>query len=193
MTKLNITLLLVLIFISLTLQGCAGVVVAGAAGGVALAHDQRSTENILDDQSIEYNIYNKISADKELEKHTHINVVSINGVVLLTGEAPEGHMREKATEIARNHSNVKRVYNAIKVMQPTSFKSRNNDTWITTKVKSKLLGKTETDGLRIKVVTENATVYLMGIIPKDQADFAADAASRIDGVKRVVKVFEYVN
>ena len=78
-------------------------------------------------------------------------------------------------------------------MQPTPLKSRNNDTWITTRVKSKLLGKKETDGLRIKVITENATVYLMGIIKKDQADFAADVASRIDGVKRVVKVFEYVD
>ena len=102
-------------------------------------------------------------------------------------------MREKTAEIARNTKNVKRVYNAIKVMQPTSLKSRNNDTWITTRVKSKMLGKKETDGLRIKVTTENATVYLMGIIPKHQADFAADLASRVEGVKSVVKVFEYVN
>ena len=100
MTKLNITLLLILIFISLTLQGCAAVVVAGAAGGIALAHDKRTTQKILDDQSIEYNIYNKISVDKELEKNTHINVVSFNGVVLLTGEAPEGYMK-KAAEIAQ--------------------------------------------------------------------------------------------
>jgi osmotically-inducible protein OsmY len=191
MTKL--TLVFILIFVSSTLQGCAAVVVAGVAGGVALAHDKRKTQTILDDQSIEFNIYNKISENTELEKHTHINVISYNGVVLLTGEAPKTHMREKVAEIARNTDKVKRVYNAIKVMQPTSLKSRNNDTWITTRVKSKLLGKKETDGLRIKVVTENATVYLMGIIPKHQADFAADLASRVEGVKGVVKVFEYVN
>jgi len=191
MTKL--TLVFILIFVSSTLQGCAAVVVVGVAGGVALAHDKRTTETILDDQSIEYNTYNKISEDRELKKHNHINIISYNGVVLLTGETPQAHMREKTAEIARNTKNVKRVYNAIKVMQPTSLKSRNNDTWITTRVKSKMLGKKETDGLRIKVTTENATVYLMGIIPKHQADFAADLASRVEGVKSVVKVFEYVN
>lgn len=191
MTKL--TLIFILIFVLSTLQGCAAVVVVGVAGGVALAHDKRNTQTIMDDQSIEHKIYNKISEDKELEKQTHISLISYNGVVLLTGETPQAHMREKAAEIARNTKNVKRVYNAIKVMQPTSLKSRNNDTWITTRVKSKLLGKKETDGLRIKVITENATVYLMGIIPKDQADFAADLASRIEGVKSVIKVFEYVD
>ena len=191
MTKL--TLIFILIFVLSTLQGCAAVVVVGVAGGVALAHDKRNTQTIMDDQSIEHKIYNKISEDKELEKQTHISVISYNGVVLLTGETPQANMREKAAEIARNTKNVKRVYNAIKVMQPTSLKSRNNDTWITTRVKSKLLGKKETDGLRIKVITENATVYLMGIIPKDQADFAADLASRVEGVKSVIKVFEYVD
>jgi osmotically-inducible protein OsmY len=191
MTKL--TLIFILIFVLSTLQGCAAVVVVGVAGGVALAHDKRNTQTIMDDQSIEHKIYNKISEDKEFEKQTHISVISYNGVVLLTGETPQVHMREKAAEIARNTDKVKRVYNAIKVMQPTSLKSRNNDTWITTRVKSKLLGKKETDGLRIKVITENATVYLMGIIPKDQADFAADLASSVEGVKSVVKVFEYVD
>jgi len=188
--KQSITLVLILIYI-LTLQGCAAVVVAGAAGGIALAHDKRSSEVIKNDQKIENNIYDKISTNKKFENYANINATSYNGVVLLTGETPQDNLRVKAAEIASKTKNVNRVINAIKIMQPTSLKSRNNDTWITTKVKTKLLGKTETDGLRIKVVTENATVYLMGIIPKDQADFAADEASRIQGVRRVVKVFEY--
>ena len=177
----------------LILQGCAAAVVAGAAGGLSLAHDKRSTDAILDDQSIEYNISSKLSADKELKTGSHINVMSYNSIVLLTGETPDENLRSRAVDMAKNSDKVKRVYNALKIMKPTTFKSRNNDAWITTKVKTQLLGKREIDGFRIKVVTENASVFLMGLIPKEQADIAASIASQVTGVKRVIKIFEYVN
>ena len=122
---------------------------------------------------------------------SHINVISYNSVVLLTGEAPSETLRSEAINIAQKNVKIKRVYNAIKVMQPTTLKSRNNDTFITSKVKFKLLGKREINGLRIKVVTENAHVFLMGLVPREQGDIAATMASKVSGVKRVVKVFEY--
>ncbi|NOX43377.1 MAG: BON domain-containing protein [Gammaproteobacteria bacterium] len=177
----------------LSLQGCAAVFIAGAAGGGILAHDKRTRDAIVDDQSIEHHISGKLSANKEIRMKSHINVVSYNAIVLLTGETPDENMRSRAADIARNSAKVKRVYNALKIMKPTSLKSRNNDTWITTKVKTQLLGKKEIDGFRIKVITENASVFLMGLIPKAQADLAADIVSHVTGVKRVIKVFEYVN
>ncbi|MFV9995032.1 MAG: BON domain-containing protein, partial [Coxiella endosymbiont of Dermacentor nuttalli] len=42
-----------------------------------------------------------------------------------------------------------------------------------------------------KVMTENEVVYLMGIVSPRQAAIAANIASQISGVKKVVKVFEY--
>ena len=148
---------------------------------------------MMDDQNIEYNIAGKISEDKPLAKQSHINITSFNGVVLLTGEAPNETMRKRVADIARHNKKVKRVYNAIKLMEPTSLKSRNNDTWITTKVKTQLLGKREINGLHVKVITENAHVFLMGLVPRDQGNIAAETASKIKGVKRVIKVFEHAN
>ncbi len=171
----------------LILQGCA------AVGGRSPAQDQRNTGSIFDDQSIEYNIAGKLSADKELKAKSHINVVSYNAIVLLTGETPNETLRSRAADVAKNNDKVKRVYNALKIMKPTTFRSRNNDAWITTKVKTQLLGKREIGALRIKVVTENASVFLMGIIPKEQADLAASTASRVTGVRRVIKIFEYAD
>lgn len=193
--KLSTKLLMMPLIFSglLTLQGCAAVVVAGAAGGFSLANDKRNADSILDDQSIEYNISGKLSTDTELKTRSHINIVSYNLIVLLTGETPDANLRSRAEDIAKNSDKVKRVYNALRIMKPTTFKSRNNDAWITTKVKTQLLGKREINGFHIKVVTENASVYLMGLIPKEQADLAASAASQVTGVKRVIKIFEYVN
>ena len=56
-----------------------------------------------------------------------------------------------------------------------------------------MVGRTDVEAGQIKVVTENAVVYLMGLVKHPEADAAAQAASEVDGVKRVVKVFEYLD
>jgi len=185
--------IILVIPVLLTLQSCAAIVVASVAGGLTLAQDKREMKTILDDQSIEYYISNELSKDKELKTNSHISIISYNAVVLLTGETPDANMRARMVDIAKKSNKVTRVYNALYIMEPTSLKSRNNDTWITTKVKTQLLGKKEINGLHIKVITENAVVYLMGLIPQQHADLAANTASEISGVKRVIKVFEYVD
>lgn len=190
---IGLPVLLLIVICSVYLQGCAAIVVAGAAGSVAIAHDKRTNKEIIKDQRIKNNIIAGISVDKELKKLAHINVITYNATVLLTGEAPSEELRSRAVDIARNNKQVKQVFNAVKIMKPTSYKSRNNDTWITTKVKSQLLGKKEINGLQVKVYTENAHVFLMGMVAREKGDIAAQAASQVKGVKRVVKVFEYVN
>ena len=75
---------------------------------------------------------------------------------------------------------------------PSAVSARSSDAWITTKVKSWLLGSSDTEGLRVKVVTENGVVYLMGLVTAAEAQRIADKASGISGVQRVVKLFEVV-
>ena len=71
--------------------------------------------------------------------------------------------------------------------------TRTSDTWITTKVKSWLLGSTSIEGSRVKVVTENGVVYLMGLATKDETARISDKAASITGVQRVVRLFELVD
>ena len=42
-------------------------------------------------------------------------------------------------------------------------------------------------------VTENGTVFLMGLVTPDEGRTATEIARGVDGVQRVVKLFEYVN
>jgi osmotically-inducible protein OsmY len=44
----------------------------------------------------------------------------------------------------------------------------------------------------MRIVTENGVVYLMGIATHEQANLAVNVARKINGVNRVVKVFQYV-
>jgi len=174
------------------LGSCAPVIVGGAATGAVVATDTRTTGAFLDDEGIEIKSTLAISNDESL-KDVHINVTSINGVVLLTGEAPTEAQRNKILEHVRVVPRVRRTVNEIRISPPTAYSSRMSDTLITTRVKSKMLGDEKLDSLRIKVITEYGVVYLMGLAKKEEAERAAELTRQVGGVQKVVKLFEYLD
>lgn len=182
----KVVLVVILAFL---LQGCVAAFAAGAATGAVIVNDKRNIKTMMQDQSIEQQVGNKITANESLDK-AHIVVVAFDGVVLLAGQAPTTALRNKAVQLARSVPDIKRIYNEIKIMGPTSALTRSSDAWITTKVKTSMLATSGLKSGQIKVITENGTVYLMGIVTREQADLAAGVARRISGVERVVKIFE---
>jgi osmotically-inducible protein OsmY len=185
--------LLTIIFLALTLQGC--VFVAGAAAGaagIAVVYDHRKLEQIMQDQKITNKIADKITNNPNLNNEkSHIDVTTFNQVVLLTGETTTEDYRQEAEEIARNTPHVTRVYNQITIKGATSSLTRASDSWITTKIKTEMLATKGLQSGTIKVVTENGSVYLMGIVTHQQADIAVDIARQVSGVQRVMKIFQY--
>jgi osmotically-inducible protein OsmY len=177
------------------LSGCAPVVVGGAATTASVAHDRRTSGSVIEDQAIELRIYNRLSEDAEINQQAHINVTSYDGIVLLSGEAPGEALRARAGQIARDAEKVRRVHNEIKIAAPSSMMTRSSDSWITAKVKSSLFGvKIEGfDPTRVKVVTENGTVFLMGLVTHAEGSAATDQARGVTGVQRIVKLFEYLD
>ena len=196
MTKSKLALILATLQLLLLLQGCTAAVVGGAATGASMAHDRRTMGSFIEDQNIELKTASAISSNKALGDRSHINVTSYNRIVLLTGETPTHELRNQIQEIARGIAQVRRIHNEITIAAPSAMSSRGSDTWITTKVKTtlfKIKGMENFDATRVKVVTENGVVYLMGILTQPEADAVVDTARKVTGVKRVVKVFEYVN
>lgn len=175
----------------LAVTGCAGLLVGGAATGAAVANDARTTGTLIEDQAIEVRAARALSRDDEIDQQAHINVTSYNEVVLLTGQAPNETLRERAGRIVAGVAKVRHVYNEIEVAAPSSILSRSNDTMLGTKVKAKLFTLSDFDATRVKVVAENDVVYLMGILTEAESDKVAEYVSRIGGVQRVVKLFEY--
>jgi osmotically-inducible protein OsmY len=174
------------------LHACAAAVVTGGATGATVAHDRRTTGTFIEDQSIELKANQGLYSDKELYEQTHLNVISYNTVVLVTGETPTEELRSRAIEIVRNIPKVTHVHNEITIAAPSAMISRSSDTLITAKVKTKLLTIEGFDGTRVKVVTENGIVYLMGILTREESDVATDAARQVGGVQKVVKLFQYI-
>lgn len=187
----RIILVTCVVAFALLLNGCAGFL-AGAATGAAVSHDTRSTGTMLEDETIEVTAKEKLYKDNTLEKKIHINVTSYNHIVLLTGEVLSKELLDHAIDIVRHVDKVRRIHNELAISDLSSFQQRSTDTWITTKVKTKMLGEKNFDSTRIKVVTERGSVYLMGIVTSEQADKAAEIARNVEDVKRVVKLFEYI-
>ncbi|NOX75432.1 MAG: BON domain-containing protein [Gammaproteobacteria bacterium] len=173
-----------------TLQACAPVVVAGAAGGAA-AGDTRSGDVLLSDQIIESQGADTLYRDPGVARRIHINITSYNEVVLLTGEALSTTLRQQAVDTIRHMDRVRRVHNEVRVADLTGFQSRTRDSWITSKIKGRMLAAEGFPSGRIKVVTEAGSVFLMGLVSKEIGTQAAEIARRVDDVKRVVKLFEY--
>lgn len=176
----------------LLLQGCAAVLVGTAAvTGAVVASDPRTTGTVIDDKGIKLKAITRLGEDEELWDQSHLNVTSVNGIVLLTGETPTEELRMRAGDIVSRIDKVRQVHNEIAIGVPTTLGVRSNDTWLTSKVKSSLIGTEGVPGVHIKIVTENGTVFLMGLVTREEGDKATDVARRIHGVKRVIKLFEY--
>jgi osmotically-inducible protein OsmY len=181
---------------AVALAGCVPLVIGTAAvGGASVAHDRRTAGTIVEDQVIEAKVIAALHDDSALWEQSHLSVTSYNMVVLLAGETPSEALRVRAEEIAQNVKPVRRVYNELTIAAPSSLMTRSGDSWITTEVKAnffKIKGIEGFDPTRVKVVTVNGTVYLMGLVSREGGNAAAESARQVSGVQRVVKLFEYM-
>ena len=189
----NQTRLLVLGIAMTILSGCAITAAGGAAAGATASIDRRTAGAIIEDQTIELKAYAAIQQDGKLDEQTHISVTSYNGRVLITGEAPLAEMKQKITDLVSDINKVSQVYNEVSIAAPSSMVSRTSDTYITTKVKARMIADEKLSGLIIKTVTEKGVVYLLGIVSRDEAELATTIARETGGVQKVVKLFEYLN
>lgn len=172
--------------------GCAPLLVGGAAaGGAMVAADRRSTGTQLEDQAIELRV-GKALSDAFPGDRAHINVTSYSLRVLLTGEVRTEQDKAEAQAIAQKSENVRAVVNELHIGSPSTFANRNFDTALTGKVLAALLQAKDVPSGAIKVVSERAVVYLMGRVTAGEGEAAARVASRVSGVQRVVKVFDYL-
>lgn len=183
-------LLLIIVFICL-LQGCETAAwVGGATTGGSVIYDNRSMETMWQDQNSAYQAQLYINSDEQLQDKANVSAYVFDNVMLLIGQAPTPELRTRAGELVKTVPNIKRICNQIAIAQPVSTNTK--DTWITTKVKTALLEQKGLHSTQMKVITENGIVYLMGLTAASQGKLAAETARKVDSVKKVVKVFEYV-
>ncbi|MGI9307370.1 MAG: BON domain-containing protein [Gammaproteobacteria bacterium] len=173
------------------LSGCPALVAAGAAGGAVVANETRTTGSLVEDELIENKAL--IRLHENIGGDAHVVVTSYNRRVLLTGQTPSDEVRAKINAVIGGIANVREVIDQMESGNPSSLSARFSDSTLTGRVKIALCN-IQIAGfscLDIKVVTEKGVVYLLGLVGKEQAAVAINAARNMPGVIKVVKVFEY--
>lgn len=175
--------------LAVLLQGCIEMAAVGVGAGIASAIDRRSTGAQVDDEGIELRVSNRIR--DRFGDRVHINITSYNRSALLTGEVPDAKVKDEIESIVTGLQNVRGVSNEIRVGGVSAYSARANDTAITGKVKARFLDANRFNPFHVKVVTEAGVVYLLGIVTEKEAADATQVARTTDGVRKVVRVFEY--
>ncbi|AVS87281.1 transporter [Paracidovorax avenae] len=173
------------------LSACAPLVIGGAAVGTMMAADRRTTGTQVEDETIELRAGNRLR--DTFGDRVHVNVISYNRQVLLTGEVPSQQDKERVEQTVLTVENVRSVVNDLAVMSASSLSQRANDTLITGKVRASLVDAKDIFATAFKVVTERNTVYLMGRVTQREADRATEIARGVNDVRKVVRVFEIVS
>ena len=189
---LKLKTLLPVAALSALLSGCGAIMSSAGAGPIEDDPGERTLGQQMTDESIETKAKVNINAADDGYDDAHLSIVSYNGFVLVAGQVPSEALKALATDVVREIEDVRRIYNELEVGPETSAGTRSNDTWITTQVKSKLLASSDTPGTRVKVVTENSVVYLMGLLTALEGDRVALEAAEVSGAERVVKLFEII-
>ncbi len=180
--------------LTLVLPGCLpAAFIVGAATGT-IVYDQRSSKTILLDNQKALKLRKILQEDEKLsDASAHISLAVFNQIVLIVGQVDSAELREHAEKLVSQYEGVKLVYNELTVEKAIGAAARAHDSWITAKTKTILMATPGLNSSTLKVVTENGVVYLMGLTIRSQGTIAAQKASTISGVKRVVKLFEYQN
>lgn len=187
--KMRLTFPAVLLLIAGLLQGCA--VAPGARDGAKTVPDRSAIEAYREDLKIETVAIDRIY--DQFKVYIHVNVTSFNRNVLISGEVPDEATRTAIEKIVTGMEGVRHVNNELVVSANSSLATRSNDSMITSNIKLRFARDKRISSDRVRVVTENGTVFLMGDASRAEADAAAEIASTTSRVKRVVKLFEYTD
>ncbi|MEZ8033986.1 BON domain-containing protein [Vibrio crassostreae] len=190
LTSMMLFKLISVSLLTLSLSGCAGIFIAGAATTANLVTDTRTTKEIWNDNNIEFEVA-AITNKQPYRGSVRVTASSYRGSVVLMGQATTDAERRAFESQAKEVKGVESIHNQIRVKEPLSVSAISKDSWITTKVKSALLANAELNGIKVKVITEDSEVFLLGLVTREHADIATEVARNISGVKQVIRAFEY--
>jgi len=191
MKKLMVTLFCLSIFTQL--QGCAGGLIVLAGTAVAVSSDERTMSEQFDDSTLSVKALDKINELGIDDENMRINLISNSGYLLVLGQVTDQQHKDQIDKKLHTLKQVKGIYNQLRISKPIGFAQQSQDSWITTKVKSQLTAHDTVNPLKIKVVTENSEVFLIGKINEKMAKDATNITRKVEGVKQVNRVFQLIN
>lgn len=186
----NCVMFLLIMFVFVVLSSCSSMMTIGTAAFVTKVwNDPRTVGTQLDDNILKVQIYHALYQDKQIRNFARIANTVYQGNVLLTGQSPSSNLSQKAVQVVMRVNGIKKIYNAIRLGQPISLQQILLDSFISNQVRLNLFTQKNIHITKIKVISENQEVFLLGELTREEAINAERIAKRINGVKNVFTIF----
>jgi osmotically-inducible protein OsmY len=184
---------ILIVFIAFMQTGCA-LVTVGTVGAAATASatDRRTVGTQIDDKTTQSRVRSAINDIPLVKDDAAVTVDVYKGQVLLTGQAPTQRMIIEVEKSATAVQNVMKVHNQVRLGSPIPATSTMNDVWLASKIKTIMLGNEQIPLFKLVLVVEDSEVFIMGLLRKEEAAAAVDAARNVDGVSKVIRVMELI-
>lgn len=178
------------IALTLCLAGCASIL-GGVSGDAPITPNPegRSMGEVIDDNSLTARLEVNLEKAAPGLKEGRVKVHSNAGIILLVGQVANEALLRQASEVVRRDPAVKAVHNHLTVQETLSAGVRANDSWLAVKVRSRMFTRDNFPSSHVEVIVEEGIVYLMGRVSENTARQAAQIATEVNGVQRVVTVF----
>lgn len=191
--KRSLTHLFGSLALCLSLGACSSFTVLTHDGPIEEDFGRRTQGSIAEDNEITDKVRINSRFDSRINEDANLQVKSFNKIVLLTGQVANSNAKLAAGDIARAVRNVRSVHNQLEIGQAVGFGQRSKDRLLATKIRTRLLAADDIESSRVEFVVENSAVYFMGLVTRAEALRIIEAAQQAAGIKKIVKVFEYID
>ena len=179
--------LLIFIFITLLLSGCAGVSSKGIFGtGVSVALDPRSLGTQIDDSIMQKNLSARILLQ---DKKYFLSIKSkvLDGRIFLTGKVNDPEEKLQITKLAWETEGARSVRNDVKIKEKFNFKQSAKDVLITSQLRTALILNKEIKATNYQIDTYKKKIYVYGIaLTSDEKELVVKEAKEILDVEDVI-------
>ena len=192
--KIKTKVIVLSVISMLVLNGCAPVVIAGAGAAVVgtnVAGSSVDSKTTSSDKSIQFKAVSLLNDYPALKGDSNVEPTVFNHTMLLLGQVPTQSLKDELAQRMAKIPGVKKVYNQLTIGDPVNIDGYFSDSWITSKVVSSLVAE-GVNSLHFKVVTQKGTVYIMGMVPREEGQQAAKIAAEVTGVKKVITVYDFI-
>ena len=150
----------------------------------------RTVIQMAEDIESTFKISNSLEKNKGLTERSHVNVTTINGIVLLTGSVGNASEKKWVEGVAEDRPNIRKVINELRVEKVRNPLELGKDKLLQISVKHRISKELKESSSLVHVIVHRQIVYLMGIVTPEIAEISVEIARTTRRAERVVSIFE---
>ena len=177
-----------LFLIIMSISGCAGTLVGGAASIGLASVQERSIKDAAIDLKLEVQIQEKLFRTNSGKLFSNVGVTILEQRVMLVGNVESQKLRDLASTIAWSISpKIKDVLNELTIGDNTSLVSEAKDARISLSLSGLLIGDAEISDINFSHSVSKQVIFLIGIAKDtEELNHVIQHARTVKGVKKVI-------